>query len=74
MAFLSEVNCTHMEDAERRLLDAVSAHGQIANSLEFAKEAGLDHQVVVGAIKSLDSHEMVSIEVLHCASVYLAVM
>jgi hypothetical protein len=38
---------------------SLSQAGPIANSLEFAKEKGLDHLAVVGTLKSLISDEFV---------------
>eukprot|EP01063_Lacrimia_lanifica_P014457 TRINITY_DN21034_c0_g1_i1.p2 TRINITY_DN21034_c0_g1~~TRINITY_DN21034_c0_g1_i1.p2 ORF type:complete len:509 (+),score=236.81 TRINITY_DN21034_c0_g1_i1:145-1671(+) len=45
------------QEADVRLVQEVLKAGKIANSHEFAKAAGLDHQAVVGALASLGSED-----------------
>lgn len=48
---------------ETQLLAAIDAQGQLADSGEFAAAANVDHQVVVGLLKSLLASDMITTEV-----------
>lgn len=50
-------------ELETALLAAVDAAGQLQDSSEFAAAHNVDHQVVVGLLKSLLMAEMVTMEV-----------
>jgi hypothetical protein len=52
-----------LEDLESKLLRAVN-DGGIADSGKYAESLRIDHQVVVGIIKSLLAYEMVIVEVI----------
>ena len=50
-------------ELEQALLRALHEQGVVENSEAFASSQGVDHNVVVGVIKSLEAHEMIVAEV-----------
>lgn len=46
---------TKTEEVAQKILSALDANKESINSYTFAKETGEDHQLVIGAIKSLQS-------------------
>ncbi len=50
-------------DIEAKVLQDVHAAGCIADSGDMAKALGIDHNVLVGVIKSLESYDMIATEV-----------
>ena len=55
-------------DIPALILNELNSSGEI-NSLEYANQKGIDHQKIIGAIKSLESHGNVSQYLLAmCAS------
>ncbi len=51
------------EKLQAELLQAIDQNGGVPDSGEFASAAGVDHNTLVGAIKSLLAYEMISAEV-----------
>lgn len=51
------------QEIETKILSRVNADGCIADSGEFAQALGVDHNVVVGVLKSLEAYEMIATEV-----------
>ena len=52
-----------MAELERLLLQEVDSTGRVADSAEFAAKHQLDHNAVVGQIKSLLAADMVEAQV-----------
>lgn len=50
-------------ELEGALLAALQTDGAIADTGEFAKHLGQEHNAVVGVVKSLEAAEMVVVEV-----------
>ncbi len=53
-----------MAELSEVILRAVEERGSV-DSYELSRELGRDHQVVVGAVKSLKAHGDVSIETMY---------
>eukprot|EP00128_Syssomonas_multiformis_P002364 Colp12_sorted_trinity150504_noHs@7040 len=45
------------EEVRQLLLDYLDANNEVADTLKFASEQGLEHQEVVGAVKSLETKD-----------------
>ena len=52
-----------MSDIERVILAHIGEHGEIADSGSFAGSQTVEHVLLVGVIKSLESAEMVQVQV-----------
>ncbi|KAK6038146.1 hypothetical protein COOONC_24349 [Cooperia oncophora] len=46
-----------VEKATQFVLNSLSENGNELNTLQISKDLGVDHQAVIGAIKSLLTHE-----------------
>jgi 3-hydroxyisobutyrate dehydrogenase-like beta-hydroxyacid dehydrogenase len=53
-----------MADLEKKLLAAINDAGSI-ESMDFAGKQGVDHNAVVGVIKSLEAYDMIIVKVRH---------
>ena len=49
-----------MADTEASLLRSVDDLGEVADTGAFAAQHGLDHKALVGTIKSLMAHELIT--------------
>ena len=52
-----------MADIEKHLLQVLDRDGSIEDSESFASTSGYDHKAVISSIKSLQSYEMIIVEV-----------
>lgn len=52
-----------MADLETKVLHALNEQGSIADSGVFAESLAVDHQALVGVIKSLQASELITVEV-----------
>jgi hypothetical protein len=55
-----------MADLEATLLRTLHERGEIADTGELAASLNVDHQTVVGLMKSLQSSEMILVKVSYC--------
>lgn len=60
------------EEVESAVLKTLNESGNIADSGEYVKQVDVeDHNALVGVLKSLESYEMITLEVrgCHCACI-----